>query len=333
MNAVAAITPSSTNFWLLKLVPPVRWGRWLAGVVIFSAVLTPYWLLSASTDAANADAIDLEVATFFAVLFAYMIPVHHLIMQRSLNALAQLRGQLSAEPGLTDRCAERILNKSAANQLTVLAVGLIAGILHNVLIFGETDLTLRGSGSVLNVFITTAIWIIMTATIASLIDNAVMFKDLTARVRFDVLETRLLTPFGTVAVSSTLALIGAQAAFPILIVGSETSWVSFAPGLIATGGPMIFIFLLPVIPMHRRIMSAKQDALARISAELAPLLSAARQDYAAMQPLLNYRREVLAAPEWPFDTSVIGRLAIYLIIPPLTWIGAALIEILVDTAI
>ena len=28
-----------------------------------------------------------------------------------------------------------------------------------------------------------------------------------------------------------------------------------------------------------------------------------------------------------------GRLAIYLIIPPLTWIGAALIEILIDAAL
>ena len=55
--------------------------------------------------------------------------------------------------------------------------------------------------------------------------------------------------------------------------------------------------------------------------------------YESLEPLLILRREVLSAPEWPFDTTTMGRLALYLIIPPLTWIGAALIEIVVDTAL
>ena len=333
MTPGTEITPARTSFWLLKLIPAVPWGRWISGAVIFAGVLLPYLILSASSEPAVPTGIDLDVALFFAVLFAYMIPVHHLIMQRSLNALEQLRPRLSADPELADRCAYRLLNKSRAMQLSVLAVGLIAGILHNTLIVGEAGLDLSSYGSVLNILITIAIWVVMTATIASLIDCAVLFKRLTQRVQFDVLDTRQLTPFGTVAVSSTLALIGAQAAFPLLIIGSETSWVSFAPGLVATGAPMILIFLLPVVPMHRRIINAKQAALAQVSRELAPLLASDPQNFTALQPLLTYRREVLATSEWPFDTSVMGRLAIYLIIPPLTWIGAALIEILIDTAI
>lgn len=331
MTEVGEITPSRTSFWLLKLVPPVPWGRWLAGTVIFTLVLAPYLLFE---DTSEADGIDLDVALFFAVLFAYMVPVHHLIMQRSLTALAQLRPLLAAESALADRCAERIVNRSTRAQLGAVAVGLLAGLCHNVFIVGDDGLDeLLIPGTLLNLLITTLIWITMTATIASLVENAVLFKRLTSRVRFDVLNTRLLTPFGSVAVSSTLALIGAQAAFPLLIIGSDSSWISFAPGLVATGAPMIFIFLLPVIPMHQRIMQAKRAALARVAADLAPLTATDAPDYVRLQPLLSYRREVLAAPEWPFDTSVMGRLAIYLIIPPLTWIGAALIEILVDTAI
>ena len=78
--------------------------------------------------------------------------------------------------------------------------------------------------------------------------------------------------------------------------------------------------------MHQRIMVAKQEALARVTAVLSPLLEEEHPDYRTLEPLLTYRREVIDAPEWPFDTSVLGRLAIYLIIPPLTWIGAALID-------
>jgi hypothetical protein len=333
MNAGTAITPAQTNFWLLKLVPGVPWGRWLCGLVIFVLILLPYLLLSALSEQVEAADVGLDVALFFAILTAYMVPVHHLIMQRSLSALGSLRPCLTSEPELADHIALRLLHKSGATQLSMLLIGLTAGILHNTLIFSDAELRLTSYGSMLDVCITVLIWIVMTATIWSLVECAVIFRRLTQRVRFDVLETRRLTPFGSVAVSSTLALIGAQAAFPILIIGSQTSWVSFAPGLIATGGPMILIFLLPVIPMHRRIMSAKQAALAQVSKDLEPLLTSEKPDFAALQPLLTYRQEVLSAPEWPFDTSVMGRLAIYLFIPPLTWIGAALIEILVDTAI
>jgi hypothetical protein len=198
---------------------------------------------------------------------------------------------------------------------------------------GGLEDVLSRPGTLLNLSITTAIWVAMTTTVASLVENAVAFKRLAERVEFNVLNTRSLTPFGAVAASSTLALIGAQAAFPLLIVGSETSWVSFVPGLVATGAPMVVIFLLPVIPMHRRIMKAKQAALAQVALDLAPLTRSEQPDYAALEPLLTYRQAVIEAPEWPFDTTLIGRLAIYLIIPPLTWIGAALIEILIDTAI
>ena len=44
-------------------------------------------------------------------------------------------------------------------------------------------------------------------------------------------------------------------------------------------------------------------------------------------------REEIILQYAPLVKYVMGRLAIYLIIPPLTWIGAALIEILIDAAL
>jgi hypothetical protein len=34
--------------------------------------------------------------------------------------------------------------------------------------------------------------------------------------------------------------------------------------------------------------------------------------------------------DWPLDIGALSQLAFYLIIPPLTWVGAALIENVVD---
>jgi hypothetical protein len=50
----------------------------------------------------------------------------------------------------------------------------------------------------------------------------------------------------------------------------------------------------------------------------------------AVNRLLLYRREVQQVSEWPFDMLALTRLGLYLILPPLTWVAAALIENMVD---
>jgi hypothetical protein len=55
-----------------------------------------------------------------------------------------------------------------------------------------------------------------------------------------------------------------------------------------------------------------------------------RDDYARLVPLLTLRREVHGITEWPVDVGLLARLGLYLVIVPLTWIGAALIENIVD---
>jgi hypothetical protein len=323
------------SYWLLRLVPDRRWGRWICGTIIFGVVFGLFATLGVISDESLADRSDIGVALFFASLFAYIIPIHHLIIHRSLAALDQLTPYLENDADLADHYRHRIQIKPLWWQGLVLLGGLGAGIIHNALLLNDETLmqAIAEPDSILSLVITLGIWIVMTAAIASLIENAVLFKQLAERVKVDVFNTRALTPFGSVAVSSTLAMIGAQAAFPLLIAGSDSHWITFAPGLVATGLPMIFLFLLPVLPVHRRVTGLKKKMLAEVNADISVLSRETSKRYEALEPLLVYRREVLNAPEWPFDTGAVGRLALYLIIPPLTWVGAALIEIVVDTAI
>jgi hypothetical protein len=46
--------------------------------------------------------------------------------------------------------------------------------------------------------------------------------------------------------------------------------------------------------------------------------------------LLDHRQHMRRVSDWPLDIGALSRLGFYLIIPPLTWIGAALIENIVD---
>ncbi len=46
--------------------------------------------------------------------------------------------------------------------------------------------------------------------------------------------------------------------------------------------------------------------------------------------LLDYLEKVDRVREWPFDASAFRRLGLYLLIPPLGWLGGALVERTLD---
>ncbi len=100
---------------------------------------------------------------------------------------------------------------------------------------------------------------------------------------------------------------------------------------------MVFIFLIPLLPIRKRIRKYKVQELASIQHRIDHLTAAEsnlaenREILSELQPLLNYRKEVQQVPEWPFDAPVIFRLIFYLTIPPASWVGSALIERLVDS--
>jgi hypothetical protein len=332
----SSTTLQGAGFWLLRIVLPVRGGRWLTGTLIFAVLLLVFLLVNGIEGGAGR--MSVGVTLFFCILLAYIVPVHHLIMERSLNALTQLVGSFPDRADDIALCRRQILYKPGLRVAAAIGAGLVAGVAHNALLFADGQLTdtLSNAASMLSMSITLLTWVIMTAVIASLLENAVRFARLGARVHVDVLSIRALTPFGSIAVSSTLAMIGAQAAFPTMFLDDDVHWVTFVPGLIATAIPMVALLVLPIWPVHGRMLRSKRDALNRVNRDIARLTReppTAGNAYAELEPLLVYRREVAGASEWPFDTSVVSRLGLYLIIPPLTWVGAALIEILVETAI
>ena len=326
------------RFWLLYLVLPGRWGRWLTSFAIFAAVLLSFVAFGGLLEPPGPGRISTGVALFFCVILAYVPPIHHYICERADFALDQLAASYPDNGPLINALRRHISTKSVRWLGWTVGVGLFFGLAHNLLLTSDDTLfgSLSSARTALPVFITQLIWPFMLALISSLIEIAMIFRRLARTLPVDPLIARTLTPIGSVAVSTTLAIVGAQAAFPLMFLDPDLHPFTFVPGLIGTSISMLFIFMLPVWPAHRRLAAAKRAALYQADWELQTLRrggASSRNDYATLQPMLTYRREVNDAPEWPFDTSVVGRLLLYLIIPPLTWVGAALIEILVDTAI
>jgi hypothetical protein len=170
-----------------------------------------------------------------------------------------------------------------------------------------------------------------------LIQQAILFARLGAyHVQVMLLSTRKLLPFARVSISASLAVIGALALFPLIGIESGMNLMEILPGAIATLVPLLAMFIVPVWPIHRRLVAIKEQQLASLNDRIETRFKAGDSFFPESEvleelaPLLSYRREIAQVSTWPFDGSNVTRLLFYLIIPPLTWAGAALIENLVD---
>jgi hypothetical protein len=278
-------------------------------------------------------------AAFFAVILAYIVPVFHYITERTRYAFDELVPHLDADAGQVDAWRHGIDHRSVRWIVANLAIGTMAWIAHTILLYSRPAAMSSLHGEAWFALLTgpALVWIVMTCTVHALIDNARLFRHLARYVRIDLMNPSPLTAFARVAVISTLAIVGAQAAFPIMLIDTDNAAVAALPGLIVTSGALALLFVLPIWPIHREIAAIKRKELARINALLCKAPANAptndhdeAQRIAYLNPYLVYRREIAAVHEWPFDSGVTTRLAFYLIIPPATWLGAALIGVAVE---
>jgi hypothetical protein len=339
----------SRHITLTRLVPPVPGGRWLCAVGIFVVLTGVFWACGVfGPDRTATLSGSYGAALFFSVVLSYTVPILHYISIRTADAIDTLGPSLDAGEAQIRAWQHRVWHKSRAWFRWVLSIGIAGGLAHNLLLFGSPSKLaneITSDAPAAAIFGGTCLtWIVLTLSLAALLDNALVFRELARYTRINLLQPQHLRPFGTVAVVSTLAVIGIQAAFPIMFVDSGLNATAYIPGLIPTAAVMFLLAALPVWPIHGRLTEAKALTLAAINQRIAAVESTdapvpenamgedaeTNKTLAQLAPLLTYRQEIDQVSEWPFDVGVVTRLGLYLIIPPLTWVGAALIERLVD---
>ena len=317
--------------WLLRLVPGGRGGRWWCAALLLL-------LLSAffSATGALAHPDTWPGAAFFCAILAYITPIFHYVTERTEAAFDEVASHLNLDAAEITRLRQGFSHKSLVWLTVNSSLGVLCWVLQSRLLAGSFDAmyaTITRDALDFSMAVgPLPVWVFMFCTTHALVDNARVFRSLTRSVEVDLLDTSILTPFGRMAVVSTLVVIGAQALFPIMWLGAETDPWTTIPGMFGTSLALLYLFFAPVWPLHQRLRQLKRVELARLGSDIRERRAAQQNPErdSALSPLLVYRREIADANEWPFDLSIIARFGVYLIIVPLTWIGAALIENLVD---
>lgn len=178
-------------------------------------------------------------------------------------------------------------------------------------------------------------WLLTRALLEELRVSRI-FRDVGERLaRVDLFDLTPLEPFARRAAEGVLP--GAVSAALLFLIFAGEGWASttlpLLLGLIllATGVPLV----LPLLGVHRRIRAAKRQELERIHAgaraERDALLAGGPGT--RLPALLALRAQVAELREWPVDLSTLLRVLAYLAIGLGSWVGAALVDVGIESAL
>ncbi len=122
---------------------------------------------------------------------------------------------------------------------------------------------------------------------------------------------------------------------------SSNLWLDPNSPAIATGTTLVFLIvatvlalLLPAWGIHLRIKVSKQSELKQIRKAIALRRDPDTRSVDDAQQLradLALERRLLETSEWPFDAGTYGRVVLYIMLGLGSWVGAALVERLLES--
>ena len=101
----------------------------------------------------------------------------------------------------------------------------------------------------------------------------------------------------------------------------------------------IATLMIPMRGVHEQLRAAKRTELARVNAAIRGEPGALRgsplgsRSEPSLADLLAWRAFVADVPEWPIDLATLGRFAAYVGVPLLGWVGAAIVQHVLESAL
>ena len=154
------------------------------------------------------------------------------------------------------------------------------------------------------------------------------------QVRFELHRLERLEPLARSGLLDVLVIAGALALSPLQSLDAEFRWYNYSFALLVAIPASAGLLLWPVSAVQARIRREKRRRLAQLDGRID---AHGRRDddeaIARLETLLAHRDRIASQRTWLFSTDLVSRVLLYLVIPPLAWAGAALVERFVDRAL
>lgn len=333
--------------WFVVLADRLRLPLPVLGLGIAGLLATLFlWLLGGFVPDAFSDQSNhlsnVGTGLFFAAVNGYAIAAGNFVVRRALLILQDLEPHLSCSEQELQEARGWISGGSRTYLVILLLISLSAGSLHafvltdisgNVLtsLFGNPLTAAQNIGTLMS-------WFVISHLISQSIVIAQTFARLgTQHMAVDLLNPDHLAPFSRIALLPALSLIGLQMLYPLLSLGGTFNPAAVVPGFLLGLGSLLYLLIAPNLGLRRKVRAAKHVAIAQINDQISTWQAQHQHNdpmaLAGLQPLLQHRTYLQGVPEWPLGLASLLRWGFYVVIPPLTWAAAALMEIAIDAFI
>ena len=168
-----------------------------------------------------------------------------------------------------------------------------------------------------------------------LVRSAVIVSSAASRIeQINLLDSSAVKPFATHGVRSSMLAIVCLSVSANLWLDPDSPAIGTIASLVLLIGATVIALLLPTWGIHKRLKATKWAELH----ELRSSIHARRQirdrtpdDSQHLRAELALESRLMAASEWPFDAGSYGRVALYVILGLGSWVGAALVERLLES--
>ncbi|MEM7364044.1 MAG: hypothetical protein AAF525_08455 [Pseudomonadota bacterium] len=171
------------------------------------------------------------------------------------------------------------------------------------------------------------LWIVVGLQIAWRFPLVLALHRYARRLRVNLYQIERVRPLAHLATRDVLVIAGAMAFMPLQSLDASFRWVNYQAGLTVGIPAAILLLCLTLSGIRYAIVGAKDERIAEIQTEI---LKTDRHDVVRLEMLSAHRARIKAMSNWPFDSTVVRKLLFYVIIVPIAWAGAALVENLVD---
>jgi len=175
----------------------------------------------------------------------------------------------------------------------------------------------------------TVVGLLLFRTLTLEFISAFWFAQIARRfARIELLVLERVAPFSWRSVRAVLVLV-----LFMVILSLQAIFEPNPDGaigmVIAISLVAIAVFLIPLIPLQKRIDAAKQSELARIRADIHrdnEARTAGGGDWSRLTGLIAYEQRIERVSTWAFNAPTVMRFVLYVSLGIGSWVGAAFVE-------
>ncbi len=258
-----------------------------------------------------------------AFLVTYLI-----IAQRRSVRFAE---RLVASRLITSESAEWVQKIRGRTVLSGVLFGFLYGLLLNVPAEWRNSFASLGLQVQSIIIGQVIVWTIVGLVLTYRLHTAWRFYTKGKVVQINLYETSKYVPFARnglddvfgitiLLVLATLQSLDAQ----FRLANYITAWIIAFPAAAS-------LLILPMLSLQRRLLAHKKEFLQEMNRQVSDAARVVGPDsLTQIELLMQHRDRIQHTSAWPIDLSIASRLMLYLVIPPLAWLGAAIVEVGLD---